>query len=372
MPLTDQFVTHEKIGSEYISDIEIVYCDSCGLAQNPNNFNFTDYYKDYNYSSGHSEFAKTFMEKLSDKLIEIYLNEFATPPQNILEVGSGDGVQLRYFKEKHSCFVTGVEPSDKLSREANNLGVKTLQQYFDETTINLFFLEEKFDITLSSFTLDHIPNPKNFLENMWKISSSNALCCFEIHDLNKINQRGEWCLFEHEHMIYTDEQFWQNRLQEAGFRILSINPLPHEVVRANSLIVIARKEKMGELAHIQSPVPQIDYNKILEVKNKLEKFIDDNEKNGVLGWGLGGRGVMTAALLSNYKKIHLFFDSNFKEDGYYLPKTHIKICNPEQVKNYPDSKIIIFSFGYFEEISASLVSQGIKEENIVSLKEFFD
>jgi hypothetical protein len=173
-------------------------------------------------------------------------------------------------------------------------------------------------------------------------------------------------------MIYTDEQFWQNRLQEAGFRILSINPLPHEVVRANSLIVIARKEKMGELAHIQSPVPQIDYNKILEVKNKLEKFIDDNEKNGVLGWGLGGRGVMTAALLSNYKKIHLFFDSNFKEDGYYLPKTHIKICNPEQVKNYPDSKIIIFSFGYFEEISASLVSQGIKEENIVSLKEFFD
>ena len=372
MPLTDQFLTFEQLGSEYINDIEIVCCESCGLTQNPKNFNFSDYYKDYNYSSGHSAFVKVFMEKFSDKLVEIYINEFGTPPQNIMEIGSGDGVQLKYFKEKHSCLVTGVEPSNKLSREANDLGIKTLHQYFDESTIGSCFPNEKFDILLSSFTLDHIPTPKNFLENLWKVSSSNALCCFEIHDLDIINQRGEWCLFEHEHMIYTDQHFWQNRLEEIGFRIVSINPLPTEVVRANSLIVIARKEKIKPIAHIQSPAPKFNYNKIMKIKNKVEKFIDDNEKAGVLGWGLGGRGVMTVALIDNYKKINLFFDSNFQENGYYLPKTHIKISNPEQIKNYPDSKIIIFSFGYFREISASLMSQGIKEENIHSLKEFLD
>src|SRR5208282_5399049 len=62
-----------------------------------------------------------------------------------------------------------------------------------------------------------------------------------VHDLGRIVARSEWCLFEHEHTIYLDAAAAASLVQAHGFEVLSINPLPENAVRANSLIVVARR-----------------------------------------------------------------------------------------------------------------------------------
>ena len=49
MPLTDGFVEVDDLSSsEFIKDILIYECKKCGFVQNPVNFSYADYYKDYN------------------------------------------------------------------------------------------------------------------------------------------------------------------------------------------------------------------------------------------------------------------------------------------------------------------------------------
>lgn len=370
MPLTDQFVEVDDAGSEYISNIEIFSCKTCGLVQNPNDFHFEEYYKEYDYSSGHSVFSRNFMMHFADQLISTFEDTFSKRPVNVLEVGSGDGVQLEYFREQNTQ-VLGVEPSANLASIANLKGVRTLQHYFDNKTLHLMAQEPKFDITLSSFTFDHIPNPKNFLKNIWKISSTEALLAFEIHDLEKISHRGEWCLFEHEHMFYTSQQFWSDHLEEVGFKTLKVNPIPEDKVRANSLIIIAKKIMPTKKVAAYSNEPKIDTKKIFIVKEKLENFITANRSSGVVGWGVGGRGVMTSALLENGHIIECFFDSNYRSSGLCTPKTNVPIKSLNELTAYKDRKVIVFSFGYFDEIKKTILEKGFQERNIISLKDFF-
>ena len=368
MPLTDEFITYDKLGSEFIGDISIYACEQCGLVQNPKNFSFGRYYEDYNYSSGHSPFVQNFMNELAQFTVAKYSQEFGFEPAKILEVGSGDGEQLLAF-HKLGLNVLGVEPSEKLQKEANAAGVETLKEYFDEHTVSSHFKHEQFSITLSSFTLDHIPSPKKFLENIWDISASEALAIFEIHDIEKINSRGEWCLFEHEHMIYTNADFWEDKLKECGFSIICVNPLNEEIVRANSLIIVAKKIPKV----ISSPRPfdpiGIDIQRIDAVKERLDKFLEDCD-TPIMGWGLGGRGVLTTAYLNNSSKIHRFFDTNFAAKGYHLPKTHIPIEPLENLSDFSDSTVLVFSFGYISEITKTLIENGFDKNSIHSLRDF--
>lgn len=372
MPLTDDFIVKDNFFDEYIEDIHIYSCQSCGLIQNPNNFSFSRYYEDYNYSSGHSPFVQFFMQQLAMYTVEKYKYLFNSAPDTVLEIGSGDGVQLKEFQNL-GLQALGIEPSNKLQLQANKNKIFTLKEYFDETTIHQKLKGRKFSIILSSFTLDHIPDPKVFLNHIWEISSDNSVIVFEIHDISKIITRGEWCLFEHEHMIYTDESFWRRNLIECGFEFVEANPLPENVVRANSLIVVGRKVQKDQALYEKPKVPalNIDKEKIRRVQNKIEKFLDSHE-NTVIGWGLGGRGVMTASLLRNSNRIRAFFDTNFEKSGYFTPQSHIKIESIKNLKNYQKSSVLVFSFGYFDEICKELIDNGFTRENIFSLADFFD
>ena len=73
MPLTDDFILTGKLDRhEYLNDIDIFECQNCGLVQNPADFDHEGYYQDYQYSTGHSTFAKNFMHKFAEILIDYF------------------------------------------------------------------------------------------------------------------------------------------------------------------------------------------------------------------------------------------------------------------------------------------------------------
>ena len=100
MPLTDGFLkVGEPVPSEFIKDILIYECKKCGFVQNPVDFSFADYYKDYNYSSGHSEFTKIFFNSYARTMDDLYLKVNGKQATSVIEAGSGDGMQLLSFQD---------------------------------------------------------------------------------------------------------------------------------------------------------------------------------------------------------------------------------------------------------------------------------
>jgi SAM-dependent methyltransferase len=376
MPLTDDFISVENLDKkEYLKEIKIFECEDCGLVQNPADFDHEGYYKDYQYSSGHSHFVQHFMRRYAEAVYNEYYRLNHRNPAAILEVGSGDGEQLKQFKNLSVPSVLGIEPSEFLAQIAIESGVPTQIGFFGANIKDT--LTESFDICISSYTVDHIRNPIEFLQTSYALLNEGGLLVFEVHDLEKILARTEYCLFEHEHTIYLTPSDATRLVESQGFEVVAINPLHQNEVRGNSLIVIAQK-----MPHVpgmyktdlpfSNPLLCHLSDQIKATIIRLDAWVDSLPVDASLvGFGAGGRGVMTLATLNNHGRFRALFDSNFDGNRYLTPKTRIPVVGPDQWNDFSDAYCLVFSFGYLNEIKEQLIRKGFSPDKIFSLADFF-
>ncbi|UOF91389.1 class I SAM-dependent methyltransferase [Fodinisporobacter ferrooxydans] len=361
-----------------MNDINIFLCNSCKTAQILHDISLDDYYENYNYTSACSTFTKNFMQKLAESLFEKYnLKKYCS----VLEIGSGDGTQLSFFK-KLGARVLGYEPSDALCKKSLETDIPVIKGLFTEESINLVPKEyPDIDVVLLTYTFDHIPEPINFLKTVNKIiNKKTGLLVIEVHDLEKIIKRNEYCLFEHEHFVYLTKETMNNLLAREGFVLVEAELIPEKYRRGNSLLVVAASKESiyANNSRIQNSKKEdlaqyivINFNrKLQESIKKLDYFIESNLSNGksIAGFGAGGRGVMTLAAMETGNKFKYLSDNNSMMHGLFTPKTHIPIVPPQTLIDNPVDILIVFNYGYIEEIKLQL-SEIKDKTNIVSLLE---
>lgn len=375
MPFTDEFITKANIGKEFLADIEIAVCLNCGSAQNMYDTDMDAYYNEYTYTVQSSGFAINFMKLLAGRIKENYFKNNSEP--KILEIGSGSGEQLLEF-QKVGFKTLGIEPSEKLSDYANKIGIKTLTTFFDENTTEILDNDFKtFDAVVTSYTFDHIPRPVEVLKNIHSILNQNGILIIEVHNLELIRKRNEFCLFEHEHYTYLNENTMTSLLAENKFEMLTFNLLSNDEKRANSLLVVARKsenkihyvvnvqEEINLLSHLNSEI-----NKSIE---RVDQWLLRNSEKKIVAYGAGGRGIMTIAALKNYKKFSYIVDKNPKAPNIYAPKSHLPVFSIDELGNNKADIILIFSFGYYNEIVNELHNKfGYNANQFISILELLE
>ncbi|MBX7145161.1 MAG: class I SAM-dependent methyltransferase [Oligoflexia bacterium] len=361
MPLTDNLLKKDQLGSEFLHDISIFVCSKCGISQTQHDVCGNDYYLDYQYSLSSSAFTKTFMHTFASYLWRTF---GMSKGDTILEVGSGDGLQLSFFQPLGARLL-GVEPSQALAKLAAQRNVPTLVQLFERSSINSMPPEfHRAKLILLSYTFDHLPDPRGFLEDAVSIlDSSSGLLAIEVHDLEKILARREFCLFEHEHATYYSAATLQRLLRQHGLEVLAINPLPEVATRGNSLILVAtpRSSKYAAKALPELPLNGLaDYAGLSERAapihtsiQGLRAYIEGCSRDGrrVAGYGAAGRGILTlAAMQASPKTMKYVCDLNTALHGYYTPASHLPIVAPERLAQGDIDETLVFSYGYLDEI----------------------
>ena len=378
MPFTDDFVKKEEVGTEFLYPIDIYLCKDCKTVQTQHDVAVDEYYEDYQYSVGESGFASAFMNNIAKKLCSTYFGD--TNDIKVLEVGSGDGGQLVPFKDI-GCKVLGYEPSSTLVKVAAAKGIPSVQGLFDENAAQT--LPEEFrnvNIIILSYTFDHIPDPIGFLNAVKKIlNKDNGILVIENHDLEKIFERQEYCLFEHEHSIYLTKSTAISLAKRNGFEIIEFDVLPEKERRANSLIFVmtlAGSEHAKKAIH-DYPLPEYDdpgfyseqASKIYAGISNFENYIDNavSSNKSLAGYGAGGRGIMTLAALKNSDELKYIVDKKPKSAGVYAPKFHLPVYGIDQLEKSAVDEVIVFSFGYMQEIKKDLKEMGYTENQIYSM-----
>lgn len=380
MPLHDQYINCVQRGQEFTADLNIYTCLDCYTVQTQHDVELSAYYEDYQYSVGHSRTATTFMETIANSLVKKYF--LSTDNLRVLEVGSGDGSQLLPFKEM-GCDVLGYEPSSSVAKIAEERGIATIQGLFEKNSVNNLpehFRSNNVDIVVTSYTFDHLPDPVEFLQAIKCIlNQHHGLLVIEIHDIEKILSRREYCLFQHEHSIYLSEATAQTMLESQGYAIIDFDIVPESVRRANSLIFVATPNQSNFASQKIPPVDkpylrdQVFYKMqaahIQEGIRNLEKFVDKLTQAGrkVAGYGAGGRGILTLAAMSNGNKLEYLVDKKPKGVGIYTSKSHLPVFGLEKLKESPVDDILVFSFGYMKEIQEDLLPFGYKADQFYSM-----
>ncbi|MCW3093055.1 MAG: methyltransferase [Ferruginibacter sp.] len=375
MPFTDEFISKQDIGNEFLADIEISICKVCGCTQNVNNTDMDDYYNEYTYSVQSSGFAIQFMGTLAERVKERYFRANSAP--KVVEIGSGTGEQLLEFK-KLGCEVLGIEPSEKLAEYANGIGVPTLHAFFDGDINNI--LPDNFksvDLIISSYTYDHIPQPITVLKKIHEILKEDGIMIHEVHDLDLIKQRNEYCLFEHEHYTYLNERSISYVMGANSFEVDTFSLLLQNEKRANSLLVAARKVNCVKKYEVDvqfelKELKQLNQDVSVSI-HRIQSWLSDNANVKVVAYGAGGRGIMTIAALNDVSGIKFIVDKNPKAENIFAPKSHLPVYGIDILGVEHADKILVFSFGYFKEIVNELCDKfGYTPNQFVSILDLLE
>jgi SAM-dependent methyltransferase len=379
LPLTDAFLRTDGPREEFLHPIDIYLCDACGQAQTQHDVDAGAYYEDYQYSSAASGFASRFMNRLAQATFRRFGLQ---PGSRVIEVGSGDGAQLRAFQAL-GAKVLGFEPSAILCRASTAQGVPVINDlYLPGSEKRIPADMQPADIVLLTYTFDHLPDPVGFAESIKPIlDPKRGVLIVEVHDFEKIFERREFCLFEHEHSIYCTASTLCSLLARAGFEPVDLSLLPEAERRANSLLVAAAS-KGSIWPSLAVPAWQDTREgkfencrtfgqSVLNSIEKLKAYYAARRAEGarLAGYGAGGRGVMTLAASATDQDFLFVCDQNQAFHGMLTPGAHIPVAPPARINRAEVDEVIVFSFGYIDEIReqyANFLAQGGR---ITSLKD---
>lgn len=380
MPLTDDFLPAERFGSEFRHDLDVFVCEDCLTAQTQHDVEMGEYYEDYQYAVGASPTASRFMRLVTGSLLDKYCE--GRRGVKVLEVGSGDGGQLAAFKER-GCEVLGYEPSSVLARAAEARGIPTIQGLFTAGSVERLPAPfRQVDVVTLSYTFDHLPRPREFVAAARSIlNPDSGLLFVEVHDLQKIFDRQEFCLFEHEHTIYLTEATAAALVAREGMTVLDFNLVPETDRRANSLLFLATPAGSQLARRFPAPQPAVpaDFSRLDFYAAQAERIqrgvahLDAyvNRVTGagktLAGYGAGGRGVMTLAAMQTASKFRYLVDKKPKRPGLVVPKCGLPLVGLPALRDTPVDEILVFSFGYMQEIQAELAGYGYQPRQFHSL-----
>lgn len=376
LPITGAFLksAHE---AEFLYPIKLYLCESCLVVQSQHNISFSEYYEDYAYTMAASGFARHFAAELARTVVETWRLK---PGSRVLEIGSADGIQLQSFRDL-GMQVYGFEPSYVLSDAARTAGIPTTTGLFGKDTVEQIPADMKpFQLVLLTHVFDHLPYPGEFCETLTSLLDPNdGLLLIEVHNFEETIEFVEYPLLQHEHTTYPTAASFQRMFDLMGLELLDVGVLPPEVKRAHSLMVLATRKGSSyseralpplRLGPVGSLSTLRDFDRRLhETLGRVRDYIAARRRADLTlaGFGGGGRGIMTLAATAQAGDLRYVCDSSPAHHGQFMPGSHIPVVAPEQADLEPVDEIIVFSYGYLEEIKKQLANHTARGGTITSL-----
>lgn len=384
-PLSDNFLDASDLdgagGRECLMQYEAHFCPECSTVQNLTDFDWSAYYADYDYAVSASGFARGFMAQV----VASVEREFGLGSgDSAIEIGSSDGAQLKAFKDR-GFSVFGFEPSTGLAKRAEQGGVPTSTSLFgSEALTEIPAAMLPVQVIASFYTFDHLSDPQRALEAMAEVlDRERGVVLIEVHDLEQILVRREACLFCHEHTVYPSRRSLARMFERAGLRLVHDQLVPENERRGNSLFVAAVH---ADNPHACKLTAESEFARTLDDWATYESFAREVETahmelaatvrahcaagRRVGGFGASARSISTLALAGlDHNQVEVLFDNNPSVQGRFLPRSHVPVVAPARVLDYNLDEIIVFAYGYFDEIARELEPFTARGGRLTSLLE---
>lgn len=144
----------------------------------------------------------------------------------LLDVGCGVG-QLLQVAQARGYQVAGCDISAWATAYARQAGFDVLTGTLEE----LHYLDGEFDVVVASHTLEHVPAPVQFLQEMHRILQDDGLLVIAVPNFAGVMpqvMRGRWAgLLPDQHLWHFTPHTLRALLAHAGFRTLQVTSDPY-------------------------------------------------------------------------------------------------------------------------------------------------
>lgn len=366
-PAANAFLSKKELNSkEYSFPLKVNFCLDCGLLQLTHVVSPDYLFRNYVYVSSTSP---VFIKHFEDYAKKVYEDFSLNKDSLVVDIGSNDGILLRPFK-KLGTKVLGVDPARKIAKEASKKGLETLPKYFDQKLADYIIKKIGFaDVICANNVFAHVPFIDELVLAIKRLLKQEGVLVIEAPYLVDFLQKNLFDTIYHEHVSY-----------------LSVKPLITLFKRFDMIVFDVQKTNShGGSIRVFVKKDQVK----VEIKRAVEKFINDEEKLGLLrvktyqqfatkikrnkkdltfllkklksqnksivGFGAPAKGNT----LLNYFKIgpeildYIADDSQYKQ-GLYTPGMHIQVVVPKSIPQTKPDYILILAWNFAKPIMEKL------------------
>lgn len=365
MALANSFLTKAELESanEPVYDLDVHFCEQCGLVQIGTVVPPDALFKDYIYFSSTSD----LVHRHADYLAKSFQSRFGlTDRSNVVEIASNDGTVLKYFK-KTGVKTLGVEPASNIAAVARKEGVETVNEFFsDITAAHIRSSHGPADVILGRHVFAHVPEIHSFVKGLKNLLAPGGAIVIEAPYLVDFIDKNEFDTVYHEHYSYLSVRSMSYLFNLYDMELFDVERVP--IHGGSILYFIGHRDAHAIAPHVGSLI-RMELDKKLDAKETYVSFA--RRSAGVkadllaLLMKLKGDGKRIAAYgapakgntLLNYcgittDLVDYTVDKSPYKQNLYTPGAHLPVYHPEKLAADMPDYVLLLAWNFAEEIMA--------------------
>ena len=359
-PWADDYRKKDKIDKQETVPLDLYQCNSCFHVQLKDIIEAEEIYLNYTYETESTLGLGEHFVSTADDILKIYNKNKGL----IVDIGSNDGILLKYFKER-GMDTLGIDPMPEIAAKASRLGINTLPIFFNSKTAEDVKKDYgKANIVSSNNLVADTDDLDDFVEGVIKILDKDGIFFFETFYFYLQVKNFVWDFTYHEHYSYFLVKPLKKYFESKGFEIISIVPnltkggsmrcvlqlkgSNHKVEdNVEKFIELEEKEGFYNRGFIENYSKKIENGK-KDFLNKLDKIIKPNTK--VSGYGASATSTTLIYHYNLGEKIDYLYDDFKVKQGLFSPGFHLEVLSPEKISTNRPEYIIILAWRYYKKI----------------------
>lgn len=363
-PLPDDYVTaRDKKKPQDLYPHDMLLCQKCGNTQLSIVVDPKIIYQDYLYKTVTSlGFVDHFKRYASE-----VLDEFR--PQKgslVVDIGSNDGSLLEAFK-KEGLRILGIDPAEKIARQATVRGIPTLPYYFSKRVAQKIAKDYgRAAVITTNNTFANIDDLDEFTMGVKKLLAPDGVFIIETFYFLDLVKNMVFDSIYHEHMEYFTTKPLQTFFARHGMQLIDVKRIPTKGGSVRFTIQLSggpRKVKPAVVKQIAQEMRfgifkksafKAFFRRIEAAKQKVRNVVNRLKRKGASIAGFGASSTCTILLhhFSLGDKLDYLIDENILKQNRYSPNYHLRVYSPEVISTRKPDYILILAWRYAKPIIA--------------------
>ena len=362
MPLANALRTAEQLGApEPRYPLDLARCGACALVQITETVPPEILFKDYLYFSSYSDAMTRHVSDLTGRLVH---ERRLGPRDLVVEIASNDGYLLRHYVAA-GIPVLGVEPGGTVARVAEERGVRTIEEFFDEALARqLVARHGPATIVHAHNVLAHVADLAGVVRGVRTLLRPEGVAVIEVPYLRDLVEHCEFDTIYHEHLCYFSATALWRLFRRHELVVEHVERIPVHggslrlyVSRAGTPTAdVARLLADEATWGVDDAASLLAFaGRVSDVKTALTTLLGELAGAGktIAAYGAAAKG----STLLNYagigrETLAFVVDRSPHKQGRFMPGVHVPIVPPEALRERRPDYVLLLTWNWAEEILA--------------------
>lgn len=342
--------------------LRVLYCKTCHLVQLDHIVDRKKVFSKYHYFSS----ASSPLEKYYEQYVKNLQKKFPNQTKGlIVEIGSNDGILLKYFKNKKTKTL-GVDPAKNIAKLAISNGIETLPVFFNlDNAKKIVKKYKKASVVIANHVLAHTDDLHGVIKGVKELLDNDGVFVFEVQYLLDLIQKNEFDNTYHEHISYFSIAPLNTLLSKYGLKIFNIERVDAQggsirVYAGHTSDMFPVEKSIKNLIQAEKKNGLYNEKKYKIFGKKPEKIKKDlinllkeikKQNKTIVGYGASAKGNTLLQYIGIGPDIlDYIVDTTPSKQGKLTPGTHIPVYAQDRLKTHTPAYVLILAWNYADII----------------------